>query len=400
MNFGTGSFENNVCDYFDECSTKPPTPSPSIDEITTDEPTPSPITPAPTPCEVQVFFYNGIECSNEFFIADAMAYSSLNECCDANFGSGSGMVGRCDYTDTCNTEQPTPSPVTDEPTPNPTPKPTPSPVTPSPTPCEAQIFFFDGNSCSNEFYIADTSSYSSVVACCDANFGSGSFMDGSCDYVDMCSTEPPSPGPTPSPVTPSPTPCEAQVFFFTGNMCSNEVFIADASSYISLESCCDMNFGSGSLMNGGCNYIDMCNTLAPTPPEIVTPEPTPSPVTPAPTPCEDQVFFFDGVSCSNEFFVADASSYDSLSACCSANFGSMSDMTGECQYTDICNPLPPTQSPFITNSPTSGSTPTVSTEVTGPPTMPDRTGDGNDQGEDNDNRNSQQAWFTIVGNNP
>jgi hypothetical protein len=69
----------------------------------------------------------------------------------------------------------------------------------------------------------------------------------------------------------------------------------------------------------------------------------------------------------------------------------MSLMTGDCEYVDICNTEPPTPSPIsavYTNPPTSGSTPTVSTEVTGPPTLPDR-----------DNRDSQQnPWFTVVGN--
>lgn len=316
--------------------TPKPTPKPSNKPITavtspaptpmpSPEPTPSPQTPAPTPCSEQIFFYNGVECSNEFYIADALGYDSLGECCNAKFGFGSAMTGGCVYTDICSTEPPTPSPVTDEPTPNPTPspvtdEPTPSPVTPTPTPCEAQVFFYDGSICSNEFYIADTSSYSSVIACCNANFGSGSFMNGNCDYTDVCSTEPPSP----SPIEP-----------------------------------------------------------------VETPVPSPSPVTPAPTPCEAQLFFYDGVSCSNEFIIADASSYDTLTACCSANFGSMSLMTGDCEYTDVCNTLPPSSAPFVTNPPTSGSTPTVSTEVTGPPTLPNRP----------DNRGSpQDAWFTVVGN--
>lgn len=218
-------------------------------------------------------------------------------------------------------------------------------------------------------------------------------------FTDICSTpmpsptpttslvtDEPTPNPTPSPVTdeptlspvtPAPTPCGDLVFFYDGATCSNEFFIADTSSYNSVIACCNAIFGTGSFLNGRCDYTDICSTEAPSPSPIAaieTLEPTPSPVTPAPTPCEAQVFFYDGVSCSNEFIIADASSYDSLSACCNDNFGAMSLMTGGCEFTDICNTMPPTPAPFsmITNPPTTGSTPTVSTEVTGPPTMPDR----------------------------
>jgi hypothetical protein len=66
------------------------------------------------------------------------------------------------------------------PTPNPTPKPTPKPVTPAPTPCEDMVFFVDGNTCTNDIYIADAMSYESAVACCNMNFGVESTMNGNC----------------------------------------------------------------------------------------------------------------------------------------------------------------------------------------------------------------------------
>jgi hypothetical protein len=197
-------FGTSTCDFVDVCNT----PSPSV----------SPVTPAPTPCEAQVFFFNGNVCSNEFYIADAPAYNNVMFCCNMNFGAGSFMNGSCEYVDVCNTLEPTPNP-TKSPSKKPTNAPiepivTPSPETPAPTPCEAQVFFFDGNVCSNEFFLADAPAYTSVMICCNMNFGAGSFMNGSCEYVDVCNTLPPSPSPvtpepTPSPVTPAPSTCES-----------------------------------------------------------------------------------------------------------------------------------------------------------------------------------------------
>ena len=374
-------FGTKECESVDICN--PPTP------------TVSPVTMAPTTCEERKFHAIKIDeeliCSNGYDVppgweGDGYYYSSLKDCCLSVFGN----IASCEYVDVCAppvTPDPTPKP-TPKPTPNPTKKPTnapveplvtpipsltptESPVTPAPTPCGSQVFFFDGNTCTNEFFVADTAAYDSLLACCNAAFGLGSFMNGSCDYVDICNTEPPSPSPvppepTPFPVTPAPTPCEAQVFFFDGNTCSNEFFVADASAYSSAVSCCNASFGLGSFMNGSCNYVDICNTEPPSP-SPVTPEPTPFPVTPAPTPCEAQVFFFDGDTCSNEFFIADAPSYVSAEICCTINFGVGSFMDGSCNYIDECNTLPPSPAPTFIS--TFGSTPTVSKETTGPPTM-------------------------------
>ena len=80
------------------------------------------------------------------------------------------------------------------------------------------------------------------------------------------------------------------------------------SYLVSLVSCCDMNFGSNSLMNNGCSYIDVCNTPMPTSP-TATPEPSLPPATPAPTPCDAQVFFYSGNKCTNDVFVAGAFVY-------------------------------------------------------------------------------------------
>ena len=57
-----------------------------------------------------------------------------------------------------------------------------------------------------------------------------------------------------------------------------------------------------------------------------------------------------------------------LEACCEANFSG-----GSCDFVDICNPPEPIETSVPTYSPTFessyGSTPTVSKETTGPPTM-------------------------------
>jgi hypothetical protein len=300
-----------------------------------------------------------------------------------NFGAGSFMNGGCNYVDVCNTLPPSAAPIT--------PEPTNAPITPAPTPCEAQKFFFDGNVCTNEFFVADAQSYNTFMACCNMNFGAGSFMNGGCNYVDVCNTLPPSaapiepivtpspvtPEPTDAPITPAPTPCEVLAFFFNGESCTNEIdfFMVDATSYSTAMACCNMNFGAGSYMNGSCYYVDICNTLLPSPspiepvvtPSPATPEPTDSPVTPAPTPCEALRFFFDGETCTNAFLVADATSYNTAMTCCNMNFGAGSFVSGSCNYVDVCNTLPPSPAPTFVNTP--GSTPTVSKETTGPPTL-------------------------------
>lgn len=172
---------------------------------------------------------------------------------------------------------------------------------------------------------------------------------------------------TPAP-SPAPTTCEERKFYVVKNndqlYCSNGYDIpsdwAGSEYYFdTLQACCEMQFGGSS-----CVFEDVC----------VTPSPTESPVTPAPTPCGDQVFFFDGNICSNDFYIADAPAYNTAMACCNANFGAGSFLNRDCNYIDICNTLPPSPSPTIAS--TFGSTPTVSKETTGPPTMYAGRGDG------------------------
>ena len=432
MNFGAGSFIDGSCGYVDVCNTMPPSVSPSDKPSnspvnppaplpTSNKPTEAPnktiITPAPSPaptaCEERLWHPNPYFkfCTNDSnFPAswteaenfDTYFYASLAECCMDVFGSFS-----CEHVDICVTPVPTDSPVTDEPSPLPTPlpsplptelptelitpestpnpsnKPTPVPIepiiTPSPSPaptsCEERKWYIDGNTliCSNGYNMESDSNdtmnigvyYNTLQECCEAEFGNSS-----CDFEDVCVEPIVTPVPTESPVTPAPTPCEAQVFFFDGNVCSNEFYIADAPAYNTAKACCNMNFGAGSFMKGSCEYVDICNTEPPTPspvtPEpsvnIITPEPTDAPVTPAPTPCEVLLFFFDGETCSNEFFIADAPSYNSAMICCNTNFGPGSFIGGSCGYVDICNTLPPTPSPshtIVTPTPTPFPTPAL-----------------------------------------
>lgn len=326
-----------------------PTPKPTFAFVI------PPTTPAPTPCEAQRFFLVDGVCTNDVFLLGGTSYRSAMQCCNVNYGRGSMNNGNCEYVDICNT---------------------PAPVTPAPTPCGDQIFYFNGNICSNAMAMPGAAAYNTVMACCNMNFGMGSFNNGSCNIEDECNT----PQPSPSPVTPAPTPCDAQVFYFDGSTCTNELVLGDdVSFYNSLNRCCNQNFGPGSLSGGDCEYTDICSTEPP----------TPSPATPSPTACEDQVFYFVGSMCTNELELDelilgelvlgelvlgnDLPFYNSLNRCCNQNFGPGSLSRGDCEYTDICGTEPPTPSPSsITNPPTFGNTPTVSTELTGPPTLSDR----------------------------
>jgi hypothetical protein len=94
------------------------------------------------PCEEQLFFFDGDKCVNDVFFAGAPAYSTAVACCNLNFGIGSYGNGNCDYIDVC-----APEPV----------------VTPAPTICEEMVFFLDGNTCTNDIYIADAVAYSKYI---------------------------------------------------------------------------------------------------------------------------------------------------------------------------------------------------------------------------------------------
>lgn len=241
---------------------------------------------------------------------------------------------------------PTPAPVTSEPTKDPTL----SPVTPAPTPCESRIIFIvtvnEETICSNGNYESVDSEdfFDNFADCCDMLVDSGDLgaVD-KCKREDICNpteapttapvtsepTENPTPAPTPEP-TENPTPAPFE-------------------------------------------------TIAT--PSPVTAEPTPEPATPAPTPCEGRKFYSeekDGVfGCTNEVadFTMDdftGDMFDTSEECCDALVDS-GDLGADekCRVVDLCNPSEaPTVSP--TNVVTTGSTPTVGTESESGLTMPPR----------------------------
>jgi len=112
-----------------------------------------------------------------------------------------------------------------------------------------------------------------------------------------------------------------------------------------------------------------------------TPEPTLDP-TPPPTVCicEEQQFYFDTtadacvrVVCGETAPSDDVSLFDTSGQCCTNAFEENAE--DQCVVVDGCFPDPtpsptpaPSEPPVETNEPTSGSTPTVSTEATAPPT--------------------------------
>ena len=169
------------------------------------------------------------------------------------------------------------------------------------------------------------------------------------------------PAPTPAEIieTPSPTTCMEQEFYYSGGICTNEGFTpGGVTSYSSLLECCE-----DSQAAGECEFVDIC--------------------------CEMRLWYFSSESgeCTNGFL--QDGEFASLQECCEAT---QSDEE-ECLYDDVCVEDPPTPSPtpeptpvptpveiIVTPSPTTpieiettgeptfGSTPTVSKEVTGPPT--------------------------------
>ena len=138
--------------------------------------------------------------------------------------------------------------------------------------------------------------------------------------------------------------------------------------YPELQECCDENFGDDEK----CPYDDYCNP---------TQSPTQAPyaeiiVTPAPTACEARKWYLQSTKteiwmCTNGYDVQnfdEGDVYNNKDECCDGVFG-----TDKCIYVDVCEPTaiptePPSLSPTFVS--TQGSTPTVSTEKTGPPTKP------------------------------
>jgi len=296
-------------------------------------------------------------------------YKSLKECCYKTQGK---PFDECKYKDICAsptkppTKKPTNSPTykpTYRPTHKPTSKPSNEPYTKKPTPYPTKK--------PSPYPTEKPSPYP---------------------------TKKPSPLPTKSPVGE----CEGFVWgyvpkgapqfggtcvFYMWNNFDNDDFIVKL--YGSEEECCEDNFGSSSSSGDDmagyykpkedeeCKTFDVCReTLPPTkkpsspPTKKPSPSPTKKPSTPSPTTCEERKWHVKGSKCSNDDISTSNDSetevYHTMQECCEDLFGN----NKYCKYEDVCvEPTPPPSlSPTVGS--TQGSTPTVSTEKTGPPTKP------------------------------
>ena len=135
--------------------------------------------------------------------------------------------------------------------------------------------------------------------------------------------------PAPTPSTPSPTTCQERNWYFDGELCTNGY--DEDGTYTSLLTCCEEE-----QEGNDCKFEDVC--------------------------CEMRPWYFDGEACTNGI-APDGDLFDTVLACCEAE-----EAEGECTFIDVCNPVPELVTPIPTDQPTFGSTPTVSKEVTGPPT--------------------------------
>ena len=164
--------------------------------------------------------------------------------------------------------------------------------------------------------------------------------------------------------SPKPTVCTEQLWYFDGEQCTREPDMEPDNKfsimYLNPEECCQASTGSPS-----CPVYDGCY-------QKPTPEPSPSGTT-QPTTCEERLWYFNSNSCTNGYDDTSNESgdimYSTLLECCENEQSSL-----DCSYTDVCKPPTPAPSPgfgleVFTYSPTFGSTPTVSKETTGPPTL-------------------------------
>lgn len=172
------------------------------------------------------------------------------------------------------------------------------------------------------------------------------------------------PGPSPITLAPAPAPCVCAdlPFIFVGGVCQRGCGVSEDGPYANAEGCCNANFAFPGLCNiNDCGFAPPCV-------------------------CEELPFTLVNGQCTRDC-AADYSgtNYATESECCDAEFPS-----GGCSSNNCGNPQPtfsptysptsiptytPTQMPvagLATPQPTAGSTPTVSTEATGPPTKSGR----------------------------
>mmetsp|Transcript_2089 Transcript_2089/g.4532 ORF Transcript_2089/g.4532 Transcript_2089/m.4532 type:complete len:1100 (+) Transcript_2089:144-3443(+) len=303
------------------------------------------------------------------------------------------------------TSAPSPSPTgnpTRSPTKNPTRAPTKEPTNPtvnptsSPTSCEERKWHIssDGSMCSNGYDYPingnvdlNHDDYDSLEECCSAIFGTNP-----CNWEDICNTFSPtispSMNPTRSPVTPEPTlsPSSAPVVTILPPPTPDptqkptpEPTLTPTLEPTSEPTTSEPTPGPTQPPSseptpepttpeptpGPTPSPSSQPTREPTTPSPTTGEPTPNPATSSPTSCEQRQFYINdlGTMCSNGFnYMGTGDLYDTLEECCLVVSGEST-----CRSEDICQPTAmPTKSP--TMSPSFGATPTVSKEVTGPPT--------------------------------
>ena len=184
-------------------------------------------------------------------------------------------------------------------------------------------------------------------------------------------------------------------------MCTNGYDNDGEMMFDNLNECCEY----AEFDNGECYYDDVCvesndePTPSPSPvpslPTLITPKPTPActgcpvppnpvPVTsPSPTLCTDQPIYWDGIQCTRgkpmggetPDNIDDLIMFETYDECC-LTYALM--YLDECPMYDGCNPVSGTPPPspgieVLTYAPSSGSTggstPTISKETTGPPTL-------------------------------
>merc|ERR1711906_88506 len=168
------------------------------------------------------------------------------------------------------------------------------------------------------------------------------------------------PGPSPITLAPAPAPCVCSdlPFIFVGGVCQRGCGVSEDGPYATVENCCNANFAFPGLCNiNDCGFSPPCV-------------------------CEELPFTLSNGQCTRDC-AADYSgtNYATEADCCASEFPA-----GGCSSNNCGNPQPtlsptyfPTSMPtyvpttmpvaaLATPQPTAGSTPTVSTEVTGPPT--------------------------------
>eukprot|EP00804_Cyclotella_cryptica_P031094 CCRYP_011722-RC/>CCRYP_011722-RC protein AED:0.03 eAED:0.03 QI:148/1/1/1/1/1/3/614/837 len=269
--FGT----SEGCKYHDVCNTPPPTESP-IEMIATPSRSQS-----PTPCEGRRWYAldndSKLICSNGDdipfgWVGAEYYYDGLEACCVSVFG----LLESCEYFDICATPAPMDSLVILNPTLQPSLKQnattpmtiiTTTPPSPTPTMCNGRKWHATMNAynllvCSN---VKDTpvgsnnmslskNYYINLQACCEAEFEVSE-----CAFEDVCVTPLPSPELIYPPMAHTLAPCEAQVFFFIGNVCTNQnegiiVDIISFSQFLTL-----FNFHFDSLISLLLTDVILCN---------------------------------------------------------------------------------------------------------------------------------------------